>query len=64
MADSGPGISRDIRDKIFLPYTSTKKKGRGLGLAIVDQVIREHDGVIDVQSNHPTGAKFIIEIPT
>ncbi|OGD25246.1 MAG: PAS domain-containing sensor histidine kinase [Candidatus Aminicenantes bacterium RBG_13_63_10] len=64
VADSGPGISRDIRDKIFLPYTSTKKKGRGLGLAIVDQVIREHDGVIDVQSNHPTGAKFIIEIPT
>ncbi|MBN2199619.1 MAG: HAMP domain-containing protein [Candidatus Aminicenantes bacterium] len=64
VADSGPGISKDIRDKIFLPYTSTKKKGRGLGLAIVDQVVREHNGTIDVRSNHPTGAKFIIELPT
>ncbi|MBM3297111.1 MAG: HAMP domain-containing protein, partial [Candidatus Aminicenantes bacterium] len=64
VADSGPGIPKDLQDKIFLPYTSTKKKGRGLGLAIADQVIREHGGVIDVRSNQPTGAKFIIELPT
>jgi two-component system nitrogen regulation sensor histidine kinase NtrY len=48
---------------MFLPYFSTKKKGTGLGLAIVDQIVREHDGTIDVQSNRPTGARFIIEIP-
>jgi len=64
VADSGPGVAKDIRDKIFLPYTSTKKKGRGLGLAIVDQIVREHNGTIDVRSHQPTGAKFIIEIPT
>jgi two-component system nitrogen regulation sensor histidine kinase NtrY len=64
VGDTGPGISKEDKDKLFLPYFSTKKKGTGLGLAIVDQIIREHNGTIDVQSNRPTGAKFIIEIPS
>jgi len=63
VADSGPGIAKEDKDKLFLPYYSTKKKGTGLGLAIVDQIVREHDGTIEVQANQPTGAKFIIEIP-
>jgi two-component system nitrogen regulation sensor histidine kinase NtrY len=64
VADSGPGIPREDRDRIFLPYFSTKKKGRGLGLAIVDQIVREHEGTISVQNNQPSGAKFIIQLPT
>ncbi len=62
--DSGPGIPREDRDRVFLPYFSTKKKGRGLGLAIVDQIVREHEGTISVQNNQPSGAKFIIQLPT
>jgi two-component system nitrogen regulation sensor histidine kinase NtrY len=63
VADTGPGLPVEDRDKIFLPTFSTKKKGRGLGLAIVSQIVREHDGLIRVENNRPAGAKFIIELP-
>jgi two-component system nitrogen regulation sensor histidine kinase NtrY len=63
IADSGPGISARDKDKLFLPNFSTKKKGAGLGLAIVNQVISEHNGSISVEDNEPCGAKFIIQIP-
>jgi len=63
IADSGPGIPEKERERLFLPYFSTKKKGTGLGLAIVNQVINEHGGSIDVDNNKPQGAKFIIQIP-
>jgi two-component system nitrogen regulation sensor histidine kinase NtrY len=63
IADSGPGISEEDKEKLFLPYFSTKKKGTGLGLAIVSQIISEHNGTIHVEDNKPLGAKFIIQIP-
>ncbi|MHB8055960.1 MAG: sensor histidine kinase, partial [Candidatus Aminicenantales bacterium] len=63
VSDTGPGLPVEDLDKIFLPTFSTKKKGRGLGLAIVSQIVREHDGLIRVESNRPAGAKFIIELP-
>lgn len=63
VTDLGPGISLKDKDKLFLPHFSTKKKGMGLGLAIVNQVISEHNGSIDVENNQPQGAKFIIQIP-
>lgn len=63
VADSGRGISLKDKDKLFLPTFSTKKKGGGLGLAIVSQILREHNGSIDVQNNYPHGAKFIIHLP-
>ncbi|MCX6565209.1 MAG: ATP-binding protein [Candidatus Aminicenantes bacterium] len=61
--DTGPGLPVEDLDKIFLPTFSTKKKGRGLGLAIVSQIVREHEGLIRVENNRPMGAKFIIELP-
>lgn len=64
ICDSGPGIPEKEKGKLFLPHFSTKKKGTGLGLAIVNQVITEHSGSIDVENNHPHGAKFIIQIPS
>jgi two-component system nitrogen regulation sensor histidine kinase NtrY len=64
VCDSGPGIPEKEKGKLFLPHFSTKKKGTGLGLAIVNQVITEHNGSIDVENNHPHGAKFIIQIPS
>jgi two-component system nitrogen regulation sensor histidine kinase NtrY len=63
ISDTGPGISVEDKTKLFLPYFSTKKKGTGLGLAIVNQIVREHNGSIQVENNQPTGAKFIIQLP-
>jgi two-component system nitrogen regulation sensor histidine kinase NtrY len=63
VTDTGPGLPVEDTDKLFLPHFSTKKKGRGLGLAIVSQIVREHGGSVRVENNRPTGAKFIIELP-
>src|SRR5687768_6148151 len=63
VADTGPGISPAERDKLFLPYYSTKGRGSGLGLAIVRRIVAEHGGSIDVTDNVPTGTRFIIELP-
>jgi two-component system nitrogen regulation sensor histidine kinase NtrY len=62
--DTGPGISLEDKEKLFLPHFSTKKKGAGLGLAIVHQIISEHNGTIVVENIKPHGAKFIIQVPT
>ncbi|MBF0411643.1 MAG: HAMP domain-containing protein [Desulfamplus sp.] len=63
MADNGKGISDNEKTRLFEPYFSTKKSGMGLGLAIVNSIITDHKGMIRVQDNKPTGAKFIIELP-
>jgi two-component system nitrogen regulation sensor histidine kinase NtrY len=63
VADTGPGIPAAERDKLFLPYYSTKGRGSGLGLAIVRRIVAEHGGSIDVTDNVPTGTRFIIELP-
>jgi two-component system nitrogen regulation sensor histidine kinase NtrY len=63
VADDGPGIPPAERDKLFLPYYSTKGRGSGLGLAIVRRIIAEHGGSIDVGDNTPRGTRFTIELP-
>ena len=63
VADDGPGIPPAEREKLFLPYYSTKKRGSGLGLAIVRRIVAEHGGSIDVTDNTPRGTRFIIELP-
>ncbi|MGQ9617820.1 MAG: sensor histidine kinase [Candidatus Aminicenantia bacterium] len=63
IADNGPGIPPSDRDKLFLPYFSTKKKGRGLGLTIVNEIVNEHKGMLYIEDNKPSGTKFLIEIP-
>ncbi|MCP3873556.1 MAG: HAMP domain-containing protein [Desulfobacteraceae bacterium] len=63
IADNGKGISDKDKTRLFEPYFSTKKSGMGLGLAIVNSIISDHNGVIRVQDNKPRGAKFIIELP-
>ncbi len=64
VADNGPGILVEDKDQLFLPHFSTKKKGRGLGLAIVSQIIKEHNGSVEVQNIRPHGAKFTLLIPS
>jgi PAS domain S-box-containing protein len=63
VADSGCGISPEDREKLFLPYFSTKERGTGLGLAIVAHILTEHGAQIRVEDNTPTGARFTIEVP-
>jgi two-component system nitrogen regulation sensor histidine kinase NtrY len=63
IADSGCGVSPDDKEKLFLPYFSTKNRGTGLGLAIVSHIIAEHNAQIRVEDNLPVGARFTVEIP-
>jgi PAS domain S-box-containing protein len=63
IADSGCGVSPDDKEKLFLPYFSTKKRGTGLGLAIVSHIVADHNATIRVEDNQPVGARFTIEIP-
>lgn len=63
VADSGPGIKEEDKEKLFLPYFSTKKGGTGLGLAIANRVITEHMGYLRVRDNIPRGTVFTIELP-
>ena len=63
LADTGCGITPDEKEKLFLPYFSTKGRGTGLGLAIVSHILAEHHAQIRVEDNKPAGARFTIEIP-
>jgi two-component system nitrogen regulation sensor histidine kinase NtrY len=61
--DTGAGIPHQNRDKLFLPYFTTKKGGSGLGLAIVNRIVADHNGTISVRDNIPRGSIFNIELP-
>lgn len=63
IADTGCGVSREDKEKLFLPYFSTKGRGTGLGLAIVNRILADHEASIRVEDNIPTGARFIVELP-
>ncbi|MDR1045764.1 MAG: HAMP domain-containing protein [Candidatus Adiutrix sp.] len=63
IADTGPGLPPEIRDRLFDPHVSTKENGQGLGLAIVRTIVADHGGFIKAKSRPETGAKFIIELP-
>ncbi len=63
VADNGPGIPPADREKLFMPYYSTKRRGSGLGLAIVRRIIAEHGGSIEVGENAPKGTRVTIELP-
>ena len=62
VSDTGHGISDDIRDKIFLPFFTTKERGTGLGLAIVHKIVVSHGGSLSVDSGEK-GTTFRIRLP-
>ena len=62
VADTGCGVSMEDRERLFLPYFSTKGRGTGLGLAIVSQIVADHGAQIRVEDNTPAGARFVIEL--
>jgi two-component system, NtrC family, nitrogen regulation sensor histidine kinase NtrY len=63
VADTGHGVTRELKEKLFLPYFSTKKRGTGLGLSIVSRIVEDHHGSIRVEENHPVGTRFVVELP-
>lgn len=62
VTDTGCGISASDKERLFLPYFSTKERGTGLGLAIVSRIVTEHHGRVRVEDNYPAGARFVIEL--
>jgi two-component system, NtrC family, nitrogen regulation sensor histidine kinase NtrY len=62
VTDTGCGVSAAEKEKLFLPYFSTKARGTGLGLAIVSRIVTEHHGRIRVEESHPTGTRFAVEL--
>jgi signal transduction histidine kinase len=65
IADTGVGISDDVKDKIFEPFFTTKEvgKGTGLGLSISYGIVKDYDGTIEVESAEDQGTTFKISFP-
>ncbi len=63
VADTGHGVTHDVKERLFLPYFSTKQRGTGLGLAIVSRIVEDHRGSIRVEENKPVGSRFVVELP-
>ena len=63
VGDTGCGISKDVRGKIFDPFFTTKRGGRGLGLAVIQGIVRRHQGAIRVTSEVGQGTRFEVLMP-
>ncbi len=63
VSDTGPGIPDEIMDKIFDPFFTTSGSGTGLGLAVVQSVVLDHNGKITVQSQQGKGTSFYLDLP-
>src|SRR5712664_4771484 len=63
VADTGHGVTQELKERLFLPYFSTKQRGTGLGLAIVSRIVEDHHGTIRVEENKPIGSRFVVELP-
>ncbi len=63
IADSGPGIAADIKERLFTPFFTTKPSGTGLGLAVSYGIVTDHGGDIRVESEPEQGAAFIVTLP-
>jgi hypothetical protein len=63
ISDTGHGLTDEIRERLFLPFYSTKHRGTGLGLSIAAKVVQEHGGSISAEANTPKGARFLLRLP-
>ena len=63
--DTGIGISKSVQDRIFDPFYTTQitQKGTGLGLSVSDRIVRQHQGVIEVESEEGNGSTFTVKLP-
>jgi signal transduction histidine kinase len=63
VADTGGGVPQEQINRIFEPFYTTKKKGSGLGLMIVQRIVRAHNGRIELESNVGRGTTFRVWLP-
>ena len=63
VSDTGHGLTDEIRERLFLPFTSTKQRGTGLGLSIAAKIVQEHGGSLRAEANSPKGARFLLQLP-
>jgi signal transduction histidine kinase len=64
VSDNGPGMSEDVKARIFTPFFSTKKKkGTGMGLAVVSRIVSSHGGTTTIESEPGKGATFRVILP-
>ncbi len=63
IADNGPGISAEHRERIFYPFFTTKQNGSGVGLAIAQKLVAEHGGRVELESAPGAGARFRVHLP-
>jgi nitrogen-specific signal transduction histidine kinase len=61
--DDGPGIAPENLDKLFEPFFTTKRKGTGLGLPVVRQIVERHHGTVEVESHGNAGTTFVVTLP-
>ncbi len=63
VSDTGHGLTDEIRERLFLPFYSTKQRGSGLGLSIAAKIVQEHGGSLRAETNSPKGARFLLRLP-
>jgi hypothetical protein len=63
ISDTGHGLTDEIRERLFLPFYSTKSRGTGLGLSIAAKIVQEHGGSLRAEANSPKGARFLLRLP-
>ncbi len=63
VADNGPGIPEQVQRQLFEPFFTTRTRGTGLGLAVVESVVRAHAGKITFNTSETSGTRFMIELP-
>ena len=63
--DTGPGVPREVRSKLFQPFFTTKEPGRGtgLGLSVSFRILQEHQGTLRLEEDGAPGAAFVFELP-
>lgn len=63
VADTGPGIPRELQDKLFKPFFTTRSSGTGLGLSVVKAVTQANGGSVHVESSPGKGSEFVLQLP-
>jgi PAS domain S-box-containing protein len=63
VSDTGHGLTDEIRERLFLPFYSTKHRGTGLGLSIAAKIVQEYGGTLRAEANSPKGARFLLRLP-
>jgi two-component system nitrogen regulation sensor histidine kinase NtrY len=63
VSDTGHGLTDEIRERLFLPFYSTKHRGTGLGLSIAAKIVQEHGGSLRAEANSPQGRALPAALP-